>query len=89
MLYFAIELRHEPAFWGVFQLFGNWPFLADLSAADHCFWEFDEPFNFLMWNMTGINFLPILMGFVFYFQQKYMSPPPSPCKGLTPRSCIP
>ena len=33
---------------------------------------------FLMWNMTGINFLPILMGLVFYFQQKYMSPPPSP-----------
>ncbi|MHC4107547.1 MAG: membrane protein insertase YidC, partial [Planctomycetota bacterium] len=78
MLYFAIELRHEPAFWGFFQLFGNWPFLADLSAADHCFWEFEEPFHFLMWNMTGVNFLPVLMGLVFFFQQKYMSPPPSP-----------
>ena len=77
-LYFAIELRHEPAFWGVFQLFGDWPFLADLSAADHFFGEFDEPFYFLMWNMTGINFLPALMGLVFFFQQKYMSPPPSP-----------
>jgi YidC/Oxa1 family membrane protein insertase len=78
MLYFAFELRQEPAFWGVFQLFGNWQFLADLSAADHCLWVFDEPFKFWFWNVTGINVLPILMGLVFYFQQKYMSPPPSP-----------
>ena len=78
MLYFAIELRQQPAFWGVFQLFGGWPFLADLSAADHCLWEFAEPFHFLIWNMTGINVLPLLMGLVFFFQQKYMSPPPSP-----------
>jgi YidC/Oxa1 family membrane protein insertase len=78
MLYFAFELRHEPAFWGVFQLFWDWPFLGDLSAADHCLWEFDEPFRFFIWNMTGINVLPLLMGLVFYFQQKYMSPPPSP-----------
>ncbi|MHC4414234.1 MAG: YidC/Oxa1 family insertase periplasmic-domain containing protein [Planctomycetota bacterium] len=78
MLYFAFELRHEPAFWGVFQLFWGWPFLADLSSADHCLWEFDKPFKFLLWNVTGINTLPILMGLVFFFQQKYMSPPPSP-----------
>ena len=78
MLYFAFELRHEPAFWGFFQLFGGWPFLADLSASDHFFGEFAEPFNFLMWNVTGINLLPVLMGVVFFIQQKYMSPPPSP-----------
>jgi YidC/Oxa1 family membrane protein insertase len=78
MLYFAFELRHEPAFWGVFQVFWGWPFLADLSAADHCLWEFQEPFRFLIWNVTGINVLPILMGLVFFFQQKYMAPPPSP-----------
>jgi len=78
MLYFAFELRHEPAFWGFFQLFGGWPFLADLSASDHFFWEFEQPFNFLMWNVTGINLLPVLMGVVFFIQQKYMSPPPSP-----------
>ncbi|MHC4980177.1 MAG: YidC/Oxa1 family membrane protein insertase, partial [Planctomycetota bacterium] len=78
MLYFAFELRHEPAFWGFFQLFWDWPFLGDLSAADHCFWEFNEPFKFFIWNMTGINVLPPLMGVVFYIQQKYMSPPPSP-----------
>jgi membrane protein insertase Oxa1/YidC/SpoIIIJ len=27
-----------------------------------------------MWNMTGINLLPILMGGIFFVQQKYMSP---------------
>ncbi len=78
MLYFAFELRHEPAFWGFFQLFWGWPFLADLSSADHCFWEFAQPFHFLLWNVTGINALPFLMGLVFFFQQKYMTPPPSP-----------
>jgi YidC/Oxa1 family membrane protein insertase len=82
MLYFAFELRQEPAFWGVFQLFGHWPFLADLSSADHFFGEFQKPFRFLMWNVTGLNLLPILMGLVFFVQQKYMSPPPSP--SMTP-----
>ena len=78
MLYFAFELRHEPAFWGSFQLFWEWPFLADLSSADHFFGQFSQPIKFLMWNLTGINLLPILMGVVFHIQQKYMSPPPSP-----------
>ncbi|MCH8343693.1 MAG: membrane protein insertase YidC [Planctomycetes bacterium] len=78
MLYFAFELRHEPAFWGFFQLFWGWPFLADLSSADHFFWQFNTPFNlFANVNVTGLNLLPILMGVVFYIQQKYMSPPPS------------
>ncbi len=82
MLYFAFDLRHEPAFWGIFQNFWGWPFLGDLSAADHCFWEFQEPFRFLIWNMTGINLLPLLLGVVFFVQQKYMAPPPSP--SMTP-----
>ncbi len=82
MLYFAFELRHQPAFWGGFQLFWDWPFLADLSAADHFFWEFAQPFKFFLWNVTGINALPILLGVVFFIQQKYMSPPPSP--SMTP-----
>ena len=33
---------------------------------------------FLFWNLTGINLLPLLMGVIFFIQQKYMSPPPSP-----------
>ena len=75
VLYFAFELRQEPAFWGVFQTLWDWPFLADLSSPDHFFAEFKEPKSFLIWNLTGINLLPILLGVLFFLQQKYMSPP--------------
>lgn len=75
VLYFAFELRQEPAFWGVFQLLWDWPFLADLSSPDHFFGEFDEPVSFLFWNLTGLNLLPILLGVLFFVQQKYMTPP--------------
>ncbi|MCP3904966.1 MAG: membrane protein insertase YidC [Planctomycetes bacterium] len=80
MLYFAFDIRQEPAFFGVFQWIsaGAWPFLADLSASDHFFGELNEPRRFMLWNITGFNILPILMGGIFYVQQKYMSPPPSP-----------
>ncbi|MBC8202613.1 MAG: YidC/Oxa1 family insertase periplasmic-domain containing protein [Planctomycetes bacterium] len=74
LLYFMFDIRQEPAFFGVFQMFGEWSFLADLSASDHFFGAFEEPKQFLMWNMTGINLLPILMGVIFFIQQKYMSP---------------
>lgn len=74
LLYFMFDIRQEPAFFGIFQMFGDWPFLADLSASDHFFGAFDEPSQFLMWNVTGINVLPILMGGIFFIQQKYMSP---------------
>jgi YidC/Oxa1 family membrane protein insertase len=79
MLYFAFDLRQEPGFYGIFQMIGGWPFLADLSASDHMLGEFAEPKSFLnIWNITGINVLPILMGVMFFFQHKYMAPPPSP-----------
>ncbi len=73
-LYFSFDLRQQPAFWGVFQEIGGWPFLADLASPDHFFWEAPEPFKFFLWNVTGINLLPILMGVIFFFQQKYMTP---------------
>jgi len=74
LLYFMFDIRQEPAFFGVFQMIGGWPFLADLSASDHFFGAFNEPTQFFMWNITGINLLPILMGVIFFIQQKYMSP---------------
>ena len=74
LLYFMFDIRQEPAFFGIFQQFGGWSFLADLSASDHFFGQFDEPTHFLLWNITGINILPILMGGIFFVQQKYMSP---------------
>jgi YidC/Oxa1 family membrane protein insertase len=74
LLYFMFDIRQEPAFFGFFQMFGDWPFLADLSSSDHFFGQFAEPKHFFLWNITGINLLPVLMGVIFFVQQKYMSP---------------
>lgn len=75
MLYFAIELRHQPAFWGVFQQIsgGSWQFLSDLSSQDH-FITFPQV-DFGWFTIESINILPLLMGVVFFLQQKYMTPP--------------
>ena len=86
VLFFAFELRQQEAFFGLFQLlpdvvignatlFGQ--FLGDLSRPDH-FIEFGTPVDIYITKLTGINVLPLLMGFIFFVQQKYMSPPPSP-----------
>jgi YidC/Oxa1 family membrane protein insertase len=79
MLYFAFDLRQQPAFYGVFQLFGGWPFLADLSSEDN-FIPLGAGFTIPLigWHLSSINLLPLLLGFVFFIQQKYMTPPPSP-----------
>ncbi len=78
-LYFAIELRHVPAFFGVFQHIGGWPFMADLAQPDSAIplppsVHFEIP---LMGLITAINLLPLVLGVVFFIQQKYMMPPPS------------
>jgi YidC/Oxa1 family membrane protein insertase len=52
-------------------------FLGDLSLPDH-FIEFGTPVNIYITALSGINILPLMMGFIFFVQQKYMSPPPSP-----------
>lgn len=83
MLYFAIELRHQPAFYGLFQAVsaGNWAFLADLSQPDHFFQfpggGFNLPLIVTQLHVSGINLLPLLMAVVFYFQQKLTTPPPA------------
>lgn len=79
MLYLNHELRHEPAFFGIFQWVtgGEWLFLADLARADRFIplpFAFEVP---LLGYVDSINILPLLLGFVFFVQQKYMSPPPS------------
>lgn len=79
MLYMNHELRHEPAFFGLFQTLsgGNWLFLADLARSDRFIplpFSLDVP---LLGQVDSINILPLLLGFVFFVQQKYMSPPPS------------
>ncbi len=84
MLYYAIELRHEPAFYGIFQAIsgGSWSFLADLSSADHFIRFSGEgvtiPLYFINPQLAGINVIPILMAVVFYYQQKMMAPTTPP-----------
>lgn len=78
-LFFAIDLRHEPAFFGVFQIIsGNaWPFLADLAEPDRAIY-FGAGFKLpLVGTINSINLLPVLLGVVFYLQQKYLTPPTS------------
>jgi YidC/Oxa1 family membrane protein insertase len=74
VLYFNFDLRHQAAFFGIFQNFGGWQFLSDLSRPDN-FFEFPSPINLFLFSLHGINLLPIIMGVVFFIQQKYMTPP--------------
>jgi YidC/Oxa1 family membrane protein insertase len=82
MLYYAIELRHEPAFYGLFQQIGGWPFLADLSAADRFIPLFADDGGhvlnllFIRLDYSSINILPILMGITFFINMKFTTPPP-------------
>ncbi len=81
MIFFTYELRHEGAFFGLFQALsgGSWAFMADLAEPDHFInlgLDLHIPLlSSLMGPIDGINLLPILMGVVFYIQQKYMTPP--------------
>ena len=74
VLYLAFELRQQPAFFGLFQLFGGWQFLGDLSAQDS-FIPLPFSVNLFLFTLSSINIIPLLMGVVFYVQQKYMAPP--------------
>ncbi len=77
LLYTNFDLRHEPAFYGLFQQFGGWPFFSDLSRGDSFI---PLPFSFnmpLMGTITAINILPLLLGVVFFVHQKYLTPPPT------------
>jgi YidC/Oxa1 family membrane protein insertase len=74
VLYFAFDLWQQPAFFGVFQRFGNWSFLADLSTPDG-FVRFSRPLMTWPFTLSSINLIPLLMAVVFWLQQKYMAPP--------------
>lgn len=84
MLFFAFELRHQQAFFGLFQSLsgGNWLFLADLAEPDNLIGfgrEIRVPLlSSFMGPVTGLNILPLMMGVLFFIQQKYMTPPQAP-----------
>lgn len=85
-LYFAVELRHQPAFFGVFQAISPaWSFLGDLAEADRFIYLGKSYHVPLLSSMFGpvdsINILPLILGFVFFVHQKYLTPP---MQNLTP-----
>ncbi len=79
LMFFLFDLRHTPAFFGAFQKLtgGAWHFLADLAEPDHFItlpFGFDVP---LMGHIDSLNLLPVVLGLVFFVQQKYLTPPPT------------
>ncbi len=77
MLYFAFELRHQPAFFGLVQrLFNGWSFLGDLSEPDRLY-DFGRTVVTvpMLGPVHSINILPLILGAVFYVHQKYLTPP--------------
>ena len=81
-LYFAFDLRHSPAVFGVFQaIFPGHPqvlgwFLGDLAEPDR-FVYFGKTVLTLpvLGPISSINILPAILGVVFFIQQKYLTPP--------------
>ncbi len=79
MIGFAFELHHQPAFFGIFQRISpSWTFLSDLSAPDRFIPlpAFNIPLlSGFLGTIDGINLLPLVLGVVFFIQQKYLQPP--------------
>lgn len=80
MLYYAVELRNQPAFYGLIQSMtgGKWAFLSDLSSPDATI-SFGTSFKVpilsaMMGPIHSFNILPLLLGVVFFFHQKYLTP---------------
>jgi YidC/Oxa1 family membrane protein insertase len=81
LLFFAAELRHQPAFFGLFQTIGHPTFMADLAVPDHLY-EFKGAatgyhvpvLSALLGPITGINILPLILAVVFYIHQTYLTP---------------
>lgn len=83
VLFFAVELRHEGAFYGVFQKIQPasspfWHFLGDLAEPDRFFYFGRTLVNVpLLGPINSLNLLPLLLGVMFYLQQTKFAPVPS------------
>jgi YidC/Oxa1 family membrane protein insertase len=83
-LYFAFDLRHQGAFFAIFQRlipghprFGGW-FLGDLAEPDRLVYFGHSIVSLpILGHIDSINILPVLLGVVFFIQQKYLTPPPT------------
>jgi YidC/Oxa1 family membrane protein insertase len=69
----TFELRQAP-----FLHFFGVPFtwIYDLSQPDHLI-QFSKPVTFFFLHLSGLNVLPILLGGVFWLQNKYTPKPPA------------
>lgn len=65
----TFELRHAPFLWG-------WTWIDDLSQPDRLLYFPRYAINLYFFKLEAINLLPILMGLVFFLQQK-MTPKPA------------
>lgn len=83
-LFFAVELRHQHGLYGVFQAIlpqGSmmWHFLGDLAEPDRFLYFGREIVHLpILGGIDSINILPVVLGVVFYMQQKYLSPMSNP-----------
>ncbi len=69
MLQNTFELRQAPFFYGL-----TW--IKDLTQPDHLF-TFSHPIHIFFFTIAGLNVLPILLAFAYFFQQKYTPKPPA------------
>ncbi|HEX2838599.1 MAG TPA: membrane protein insertase YidC [Phycisphaerales bacterium] len=80
-LYFAVELRHQNAFYSLFQKIQPqsspfWQFLGDLAEPDRLLYAGRTLFTVpILGPISSLNILPLLLGIVFYMQQKYIQQP--------------
>jgi YidC/Oxa1 family membrane protein insertase len=80
-LYFAFELRHQGAFYGLFQAIQPtaspfWQFMGDLAEPDRFLYFGKVLFTVpLLGPIESFNILPLILGVVFFIQQKYLTPP--------------
>mgnify|MGYP000367031187 CR=1 FL=1 len=80
-LYFAFELRHQGGFYGVFQVIQPtsspfWQFMGDLAEPDRLIYFGKVLFTVpLLGPIESFNILPLILGVVFFIQQKYLTPP--------------
>jgi len=78
MIFFAVELRHEAGFYGIFQMIApGWSFLADLSKPDSVvdFGSVLFTVPLLAIPVSSLNILPLILALVFYIHQKTFTPP--------------
>ncbi len=64
----TFELRQAPFLWGM-----TW--ISDLAKPDHLFYFPSHAINLMVFQVDALNLLPLLMGVVFFLQQKYTPKP--------------